>query len=63
MDVTGIDAAKAGWVAVSIKDGQFSWMVASSLSEIELGTTIYIDMPIGLEQNKRRRSISCCEQN
>lgn len=54
MDVTGIDAAKAGWVAVSIKDGQFSWMVASSLSEIELGTTIYIDMPIGLEQNKRR---------
>ncbi len=54
MNVTGIDAAKAGWVAVSIKDGQFSWTVGSSLSEIELGTTIYIDMPIGLEEDKRR---------
>lgn len=54
MDVTGIDAAKAGWIAVSIKDGQFSWTVASSLDEIKCGTRTYIDMPVGLEENKRR---------
>lgn len=54
MDVTGIDAAKAGWVAVSIQDGQFSWTIAPSLDEIECGTRTYIDMPIGLEEDKRR---------
>ncbi|AFS71249.1 DUF429 domain-containing protein [Exiguobacterium antarcticum] len=54
MDVTGIDAAKAGWVAVSIRDGQFSWTVASSLADIRCGSVTYIDMPIGLERQQRR---------
>ncbi|WP_214892331.1 DUF429 domain-containing protein [Exiguobacterium sp. H66] len=54
MRVTGIDAAKAGWVAVSIEEGQFSYQIVEHLDQLENSDVLYIDMPIGLETDTRR---------
>lgn len=54
MHVTGIDAAKAGWVAVSIEEGQFSYQIVERLKQLKLSDMLYIDMPIGLETAARR---------
>jgi predicted RNase H-like nuclease len=50
MRVTGIDACKHGWVAVSLADGSFaSITVGTTLAAMSIeGETTGIDMPLGL---------------
>jgi predicted RNase H-like nuclease len=54
VSVTGIDACKAGWVAVTLAAGGadgacgVSVSVAATLAELRLGEVTGIDMPLGL---------------
>jgi predicted RNase H-like nuclease len=51
--VLGIDACRAGWVAIELRDGGYASArlhldLADLLSDVDEGTTVGIDMPLGL---------------